>query len=99
MALRHLCNARPTNPNRHDNLELVITMPEASSLSPNKFTTNHKSRIKDVANDVFKHISQIIASLSGRPCQSSGCDKEAGLAIFFDRDHHVIEVASSECIA
>ncbi len=57
MALRHLSHARPTNPNRHNNLELVVVMPKASPLSPKNFVTHRSPRIRDVAKDVIKHVS------------------------------------------
>jgi hypothetical protein len=55
MALRNLPHARTTN--LHDNLKLVIVMPKASPLNPKNFATHLKPRIRDVANDVIKHVS------------------------------------------
>lgn len=55
--LRHLCNACPTNPNRHYNLEFVVVMPKASPLSSKNVATHRKPHIRDVAKDVIKHVS------------------------------------------
>jgi hypothetical protein len=57
MALRHLRHARPINTNRHDNLKLVVIMPKASPLSPKNIAAHRNPRIRDVANDVIKHVS------------------------------------------
>lgn len=57
MTLRHLGHARPADTNRHDNLELVVVMPEAPPLHPKNFAPHRTPRIKDVANDVIKHVS------------------------------------------
>jgi hypothetical protein len=57
MTLRHLGHARPTDTNRHDDLELFIVMPEASPLNPKNFAPHRTPRIRDVVNDVIKHVS------------------------------------------
>jgi len=38
MALCHLRHRCPVDPNRHDNLELVLVTPETPSLHPQNFT-------------------------------------------------------------
>ena len=40
MALCHLRHRRPTNPDRYDNLQLVLVTPEAPPLHPKNFTTH-----------------------------------------------------------
>ena len=57
MALRNLRHARPGNPNRRDNLKLVVVMPKASPLRPKNFATHHRPRISDVSNDVISDVS------------------------------------------
>jgi hypothetical protein len=57
MALRHLCHACPIDPNRHDNLGLVVVTPKASPLSLKNFAAHRTPRIKDVPNDVIRHVS------------------------------------------
>ena len=57
VALRHLRHARPTNPNRHDNLELVFVTPGTPPLHPKKFATHRRPRIRHVVNGVVKHVS------------------------------------------
>ena len=57
MALRNLRHARPGNPNRRDNLKLVVVMPKASPLRPKNFTTHPRPRLRDVVNDVLSDVS------------------------------------------
>jgi hypothetical protein len=57
MTLRHLRHARPADTNRHDNLELVVVMPEASPLHPKNLAPHRTPHIRHVANDVIKHVS------------------------------------------
>jgi len=57
MTLRDLGHAHPADTNRHDNRELVVVMPEASTLHPKNFAPHRTPRIRDVANDVVKHVS------------------------------------------
>jgi hypothetical protein len=57
MALRHLRHARPINTNRLDNLKLVVIMLKASPLSTKNFAAHRNTRIRDVANDIIKHVS------------------------------------------
>src|SRR5680860_35437 len=57
MTLRHLGHTRPSDPNRHDNLELVVIMPEAPPLHPKNFAPHHRPRLRYVAKDVIKHVS------------------------------------------
>lgn len=57
MTLRHLKHACPADPDRHDNLELVVVMPEAPPLSPKNFAPHRRPRIRHVAKDAVKYVS------------------------------------------
>jgi hypothetical protein len=57
MTLRYLRHARPADTNRHDNLELVVVIPEASPLHPKNLAPHRTPHIRHVANDVIKHVS------------------------------------------